>query len=51
MRSCCRIRHSPQDQSTQQAMGVARMSTATTPAVFMAGALEDAMKKLTRSYE
>jgi 2-methylisocitrate lyase-like PEP mutase family enzyme len=29
-----------------QAAGVARVSTATTPAVFMAGALEDAMKKL-----
>jgi 2-methylisocitrate lyase-like PEP mutase family enzyme len=29
-----------------QAVGVARVSTATTPAVFMAGALEDAMKKL-----
>jgi 2-methylisocitrate lyase-like PEP mutase family enzyme len=29
-----------------QAVGVARVSTATTPAVFLAGALEDAMKKL-----
>jgi 2-methylisocitrate lyase-like PEP mutase family enzyme len=36
-----------------QAVGVARVSTATTPAVFMAGALEDAMKKLiqTGSFE
>jgi 2-methylisocitrate lyase-like PEP mutase family enzyme len=36
-----------------QAAGVARVSTATTPAVFMAGALEDAMKKLiqTGSFE
>ncbi len=32
-----------------QAAGVARVSTATTPAVFMAGALEDAMKKLIQS--
>jgi 2-methylisocitrate lyase-like PEP mutase family enzyme len=36
-----------------QAVGVARVSTATTPAVFMAGALEDALKKLiqTGSFE
>jgi 2-methylisocitrate lyase-like PEP mutase family enzyme len=36
-----------------QAAGVARVSTATTPAVFMAGALEEAMKKLiqTGSFE
>jgi 2-methylisocitrate lyase-like PEP mutase family enzyme len=32
-----------------QAVGVARVSTATTPAVFMAGALEEAMKKLIQS--
>jgi 2-methylisocitrate lyase-like PEP mutase family enzyme len=32
-----------------QAAGVARVSTATTPAVFVAGALEDAMKKLIQS--
>jgi 2-methylisocitrate lyase-like PEP mutase family enzyme len=32
-----------------QAAGVARVSTATTPAVFMAGALEEAMKKLIQS--
>jgi 2-methylisocitrate lyase-like PEP mutase family enzyme len=32
-----------------QAAGVARVSTAVTPAVFMAGALEDAMKKLIQS--
>lgn len=32
-----------------QAAGVARVSTATSPAVFMAGALEDAMKKLITS--
>ena len=32
-----------------QAVGVARVSTATSPAVFMAGALEEAMKKLIQS--
>jgi 2-methylisocitrate lyase-like PEP mutase family enzyme len=32
-----------------QAAGVARVSTAVTPAVFMAGALEDSMKKLIQS--
>lgn len=32
-----------------QAAGVARVSTAVTPAVFVAGALEDAMKKLIQS--
>jgi 2-methylisocitrate lyase-like PEP mutase family enzyme len=32
-----------------QAAGVARVSTATTPALFMAGALEEAMKRLIQS--
>jgi 2-methylisocitrate lyase-like PEP mutase family enzyme len=32
-----------------QAVGVARVSTATSPAVLMAGALEEAMKKLIQS--
>jgi 2-methylisocitrate lyase-like PEP mutase family enzyme len=34
---------------TLQAAGVARVSTATTPAVFVAGALSDAMTKLIHS--